>query len=360
MLYFYYLNGLDKEDKNKLLLYLFLIIFWSIWFFQLMLNFIRISSQWWWWPFVYYKQNFWFTDEITDKFEYNNKKQSFYKASNVFDLQFPHYKKFLNVSNNRKNWEWVYLAWTYAQYFIEDQTNLVYDQFITWLWKNLSDNDPCKTYLRLKDKKIKYIAIDPNIWTVVMWWWNMTLFDRFFTKQDPATWKIQDDWALSMMAKLYKNWFVKYFSSNNLWAKYAFILSDEDMRKYFWQNLTDEELTLARAKLSIVRFWQNSEDFMKAIMAVFISRIQSWDLISDLADLQGRIVDTDKLIKLVNSQKLAQEISKLNNDEKIVLYMYLQLSMLYAKDKQTFEKETMRIINQSINSSSQIIVWEIL
>jgi hypothetical protein len=83
-------------------------------------------------------------------------------------------------------------------------------------------------------------------------------------------------------------------------------------------------------------------------------------LISDLADLQGRIVDTDKLIKLVNSQKLAQEISKLNNDEKIVLYMYLQLSMLYAKDKQTFEKETMRIINQSINSSSQIIVWEIL
>jgi transposase-like protein len=51
------------------------------------------------------------------------------------------------------------------------------------LWKWMSDWDVCKTYLRLKkDKKISYIAIDPNIGTVTDFngGGNKTLFDRFF------------------------------------------------------------------------------------------------------------------------------------------------------------------------------------
>lgn len=60
------------------------------------------------------------------------------------------------------------IAGTYLQYFLGNQYNIFGDGFLTELWRLSSDGDQCKTYLRLKDKKRKYMAIDPNIGTVVM------------------------------------------------------------------------------------------------------------------------------------------------------------------------------------------------
>jgi hypothetical protein len=84
-------------------------------------------------------------------------------ADEVFDLQFRHYKKFLGLANASSSEDGSLIAGTYARYFVEDQTHVKYDQFLTWLWEMFSDGDACNSYLRLEDNNIKYIVIDPNI-----------------------------------------------------------------------------------------------------------------------------------------------------------------------------------------------------
>lgn len=59
------------------------------------------------------------------------------------------------------------IAGTYMRYFVHDQSNIHYDQFLTWTWKQFSDRDICNSYLRLKDQNKKFLVIDPNIGTVV-------------------------------------------------------------------------------------------------------------------------------------------------------------------------------------------------
>jgi hypothetical protein len=37
---------------------------------------------------------------------------------------------------------------------------------LNWLWEETSDVNSCRSYQRLKNEKIKYLIIDPNIGTV--------------------------------------------------------------------------------------------------------------------------------------------------------------------------------------------------
>jgi hypothetical protein len=76
-------------------------------------------------------------------------------------LQFRHYKKYLQAANESTPEEGSLIAGTYIRYFVEDQTNVQYDQFLTKLWEDFSDNDTCNSYLRLKDQNLKYLVIDP-------------------------------------------------------------------------------------------------------------------------------------------------------------------------------------------------------
>ncbi|USN54729.1 MAG: hypothetical protein H6765_09660 [Candidatus Peribacteria bacterium] len=139
-----------------------------------------------------------------------------FDRKDVFDLQFPHYRKFINVANSREKGDGAVIAGTYVRYFVDDQTHIKYDQFLTWLWEMSSDEDSCNTYLRLKDQHIKYIVIDPNIGTVVQGAGNQTLFDRFFAKVDNTNDTILDHGVFTMLAKLYDDGYLKYVSSNNL------------------------------------------------------------------------------------------------------------------------------------------------
>ena len=91
-----------------------------------------------------------------------------YTSDDILNIQFPHYAKIGKLADARQDGEVIMIAGTYLQYFLNNQYSIMSDGFLTELWRLTSDGNQCKTYLRLKDKNWKYMAIDPNIGTVVM------------------------------------------------------------------------------------------------------------------------------------------------------------------------------------------------
>jgi hypothetical protein len=60
------------------------------------------------------------------------------------------------------------IAGTYLQYFLDNQYNIKSDGMLGWFREQVSDENGCKAYHRLKQANLKYLVIDPNIATVVM------------------------------------------------------------------------------------------------------------------------------------------------------------------------------------------------
>ncbi|HCY21349.1 TPA: hypothetical protein DIC40_05915 [Patescibacteria group bacterium] len=50
-----------------------------------------------------------------------------YDWKDVFDLQFPHYNKFIELVKERKDEDGVFIAGTYIQYFLHNQRNIKQD-----------------------------------------------------------------------------------------------------------------------------------------------------------------------------------------------------------------------------------------
>lgn len=144
------------------------------------------------------------TIEITNSLQQKEVIKSKYGRKDVFDLQFPHYNKFIEYVKDRPNADGILIAGTYMQYFLHNQHNIKIDGMLDWFWEQNSDGNLCKSYQRLKANNLKYLVIDPNIGTVVMGEGNESLFNRFFAKRDPVTGKIQEDGAISNLVKLRK------------------------------------------------------------------------------------------------------------------------------------------------------------
>lgn len=89
-----------------------------------MLNFIRISSQGGGGPFLRYKMNNGKTIEITTTLQQKEVVTAGYGQKDVFDLQFPHYNKFIDYVKDRKNTDGILIAGTYMQYFLDNQRNI--------------------------------------------------------------------------------------------------------------------------------------------------------------------------------------------------------------------------------------------
>jgi uncharacterized protein YxeA len=220
-----------EEDKTMIYIVLFLFVIRGI--IQFGLNFIRISSQGGGGPFLRYKMNNGKSVEITTTLQQQEVVKAGYGQKDVFDLQFPHYNKFIEYVKDRKNSDGVLIAGTYIQYFLDNQRNLKNDGMLHRFREQNSDGNLCKSYKRLQDNNLKYLVIDPNIGTVVMGEGNESLFNRFFAKKDPVTGKIQEDGAISSLVKLRKAGYINLFSTNNLGAKYAFILDDATLTAKF-------------------------------------------------------------------------------------------------------------------------------
>jgi hypothetical protein len=354
----------DNDEGHKLLLVLTLGAL-GIWMLvQMFFNLIRISSQWASWPFLWFKQSVGQVTEVTDDLRIEEKIKIWYSQKDVFDLQFPHYNKFIEYTKDRDDKDGVLIAGTYLQYFLDNQKNLKFDGWLAWFWEQWSDENTCKMYQRIKSENVKHLVIDPNIATVVMWEGNESLFHRFFAKTDPISGKVIEKGSMLMLAQLVDQWYGKLFYSNNLWAKYGFGLSDEELTPFVWTKSKDE-LNYLRAQLAAARFLPNSNELVNMIAQIFNSRILNGKAVWDIADVYGKIVDEAKIINAVNVFLSTPEstpviVSTLTQDERFILIQYINLySSLKQNNIQQYQEMINNIMMASLAGGSQLIIVEL-
>ena len=354
----------DNDEGHKLLLVLTLgaLGLWML--VQMFFNLIRISSQWASWPFLWFKQSVGQVTEVTDDLRIEEKIKIWYSQKDVFDLQFPHYNKFIEYTKDRDDKDGVLIAGTYLQYFLDNQKNLKFDGWLAWFWEQWSDENTCKMYQRIKSENVKHLVIDPNIATVVMWEGNESLFHRFFAKTDPISGKVIEKGSMLMLAQLVDQWYGKLFYSNNLWAKYGFGLSDEELTPFVWTKSKDE-LNYLRAQLAAARFLPNSNELVNMIAQIFNSRILNGKAVWDIADVYGKIVDEAKIINAVNVFLSTPEstpviVSTLTQDERFILIQYINLySSLKQNNIQQYQEMINSIMMASLAGGSQLIIVEL-
>ena len=358
----------DKDWNPKIVPRILIGLVWIIFWFQIIFNFIRISSQGANSVFVWYKWNVAKEYTINESLQQNQnpKIKYWYTRKNIFDLQFPQYNPIINALADREDEDWVIVAWTYIQYFLWNQWNVKWDWMLNDFRKNASDWDLCKTYRRLKNGDTRYLIIDPNIWTVSMWEWNETLFYRFFAKLSADGSKIEKDGTITTLIRLAQNWYLKLLSTNNLWAKYAFTVDDNTIRTYFWESLTDEELILARWRMAVLQYFGNADSILSSIANIFISRVMSdtktW--VEDIANIYWFEIDSDAVanaaIAYINWQNSEWLIKKLSQNERIVLINYVNIYAWYSR---WWEWEVSSMIQNLLLNSvtwwSQVIALEL-
>ena len=365
-LFFTKLFNKEKEDHPKILLLTLMVVLMLICCIQILLNFLRISSQWANSIFVHYKWNVGQQQIINENLQAEVKLKNWYGWKNVFDLQFWQYNPIINALSDREDEDWVIVAWTYIQYFLGNQWNIKADWMLSEFWKKSSDWDLCKTYRRLKNDNTRYLVIDPNIWTVTMWEWNETLFYRFFGKLNQDKSKIEMDWTIITLVRLARAGYLNLLSTNNVWSKYALIVDDEMVRQYFGQNLTDEDLILVRAKMAVLQYFSDANEIFEKILNMFMTRIvydiQWW--IEDIANIYGFEVDSSKIAnaagKYINWQSIKWEIENLTNEERMVLVNYINIYLAYKKwDSDNAYAMAQNLLVNSVSGWSQVIALEL-
>lgn len=354
----------DKDSTNHILFNIFIWLFMIFWLIQLSLNLVRIASQGGGGPFLQYKYSNGQTLVIDENLQQAVKTKFPYKWQDILNLQFPHYNKVIKAVNAQTGDEENIIAGTYAQYWIHDQTRLITDGFLEGLFKNLSDWNTCNSYLRLQDKNIKYMIIDPNIASIVMGGGNSTLMEKFFAKIDPSNWKIVTDGTLSMLSKMVNDGYIGVYNTNNLGAKYGYGLSSDYLKSIFWVTNNDD-LVLLRARLATARFWQNQSQMIDGLSRIFTARVANWEALEDIADVYWKIIDAPKLNTMVNKAinsgfpSIAAQVKDLSQDERFVLLNYLNILTSYNKQPGQFSTTATSIINQSLSAWSQLIVFEV-
>ncbi len=294
----------STDEKESIMVYILIFLLVIRGSIQFLLNFIRISSQGAGGPFLRYKMSNGSSTEITENLEQKTVVKAGYGWKDVFDLQFPHYNVFIDHVKERADTDGVLIAGTYIQYFLDNQRNLKMDGMLNRFREQNSDGDMCKSYHRLRNQNLKYLVIDPNIGTVVMGEGNETLFNRFFAKRDGVSGKIEDDGAISHLVKLWKAGYITLFSTNNLGAKYAFSIDDATLKAKFGE-MSEDDLVFLRAKLSVARFFDDAQTLVNFIGEIFTSRVTNGQIMSDIADVYGKTINTTTLINI--AQKLINQ-----------------------------------------------------
>ena len=352
----------DKNNFYKIVSWILIVLIWVIFWIQIIFNFLRISSQWANSAFVWYKWNVGKEQIIDKNLEIETKIKRWYTRKDIFDLQFPQYNIIINALANRSKENWVIIAWTYIQYFLWNQWNIKSDSMLLNFWRKTSDWDLCKTYRRLKDENTHYLIIDPNIGTVIMWEGNETLFYRFFGKLNSNESNIEIDGIVTTLIRLYKAWYLKLLSTNNLWSRYAFTLDDKTIKNYFWEDLTNEELILTRWKMAVLQYFDDASSVFWSITKIFMSRIindaKSW--IEDIASIYWLEVDAGKVANVAYSYmnwRVSEWFANdLTQDERNVLLSYLNI---YYIVQSWNTSQIQDLLLSSVTWWSQIIALEL-
>lgn len=122
------------------------------------------------------------------------------------------------------------------------------------------------------------MVIDPNIGTVVQGAGNQSLFDRFFARVNNLTNSIDEHGAMTMLASMFQDGYIRYISSNNLGAKYAYTMPDS-----VFGGLQGDELTLFRARMSVARYFGNG--MVTPIVEIAMQRVKDGTFVTDIADM---------------------------------------------------------------------------
>ena len=347
----------NGEEGLKIIPYVLMVMVWIFLWIQILFNFLRIASQGASYVFVWYKWNVGSEQIVDDNLQRsdNPKIKYWYTAKNIFNLQFPQYNPIISELANRKNEDWVIIAWTYIQYFLWNQWNIKSDWMLLDFRRKTSDWDLCKTYRRLKNDDTRYLIIDPNIGTVTMWEWNETLFYRFFGKLNSEKSKIEIDGTILTLIKLAQNWYLKLLSTNNLWAKYAFTVDDNTIKAAFWEDLTDEELIIIRWKMAVLQYFnEDINSIYGSVASIFLSRVMSdielW--LEDIANIYWAEIDIDKVvnaaISYINWQTSDWFVKDLTQDERSVLITFINIYIWY---RQSWESWVSSMINNLLGNS---------
>lgn len=364
-----FMDQLFRNDKNqeqpkilpRLLVALLTIFFWI----QIMYNYIRIASQWANSVFVRYKWNVWKQQIIDDNLQSDSRIKYWYGWKNIFDLQFPQYNPIINALADRKDEDWVIVAWTYSQYFLWNQRNIKWDWMLSDFWVKTSDWDLCKTYWRLRNDKTRYLIVDPNIGTVTMWEGNESLFYRFFGKLNSDKSEIEIDGTITTLIRLAQSWYLQLLSTNNIWSKYAFVVDDETIRNYFGEDLTEEGLILTRAKMAVMQYFDDADSIFWSVANIFMTRIvydtQAW--VEDIADIYWMEIDSNKVAniayKYLNWQSSIWIAKDLTQDERSVLISYINLYKSYTQDQNNVWSMVQNLLVGSVTWWSQIIALKL-
>ena len=356
------------EDSPQIMPWVLIVIVWIFFWIQILFNFLRIASQWANSVFVWYKWNVGQEQIINENLQQTDqvKIKYWYTSKNIFNLQFPQYNPIINALADRNNEDWVIIAWTYIQYFLWNQRNIKSDWMLSNFWKKTSDWDLCKTYRRLKADNTRYLIIDPNIWTVTMWEWNETLFYRFFGKLNGDKSEIDTDGTITTLIRLARNGYLNLLSTNNLGSKYAFIMDDNAIRTYFGENLTDEQLILARSKMAVLQYFDDANSLFSSVAGIFLSRIMNdtkwW--IEDISNIYWMEIDSDKVANVAYaylSWQAGEWFAKdLSQEERTVLITYLNLYLWYQESWESWISSMLQnLLLNSVTWGSQIIALEL-
>lgn len=113
---------------------------------------------------------------------------------------------------------------------------------------------------------------------------------------------IQTHGAMTMLAQFVQDGYAKLLFTNNIGAKYAFALTDAELKAEFGE-MTKDDLILLRAKLAVAKFFITQQDMslLEHINALVLKRLPSPQGLEDLANLFNKKIDADKLYLRVNN-----------------------------------------------------------
>lgn len=157
-----------------------------------------------------------------------------------------------------------------------------------------------------------------------------------------------------MLVNLHQDGYLKLHYTNNLGAKYAFSLTDAELKEVFGE-MDAEALTLLRGKLAVAKFFISQQDYslLEQVLSLFQKRLASPKVLEDLANLMNLQIDFEKVQNFIKNPDPKQLASR-SNDERQLMSVYLPL--IQGKvDPQWL----MNLLQQSILGSSQIIALQL-
>jgi hypothetical protein len=118
--------------------------------------------------------------------------------------------------------------------------------------------------------------------------------------------------------------------------------------------------------MSAARFFANAQIYGNAAASLFVSRLVTYEAVQDLADIIGREIRSDKVIKAAQGVRsgIAKQdyaamqvmMKELTNDERFILQQYLSLIQAQQQNPTQLRQYVTTLISQSVNNGSQLIV----